>query len=373
MNVIIKDNQRGLLFKKGSYEKMLEPGKYNFWFERDVNVMVMDINQPFYVENYDLEIFLQKDGGLVKNLDIVDVADNQLVLYYANGKFERLLSSAKKYAFWNITRKNTFASIDISIPQIDKAVDKNFLARLPLSNYVQVFEVAPYMKGLLFFDNSFQSFLEPGRYTFWKCATRVDVMLVDMRQKDIEISGQEIMTEDKVPIRINFVCQYIVKDVKKAALDIKDYEKQIYVLLQMLLREYIGTLKLDDLLKTKQEVATYILKAVQAKAADYGVQFLYAGLKDIIMPGEIREILNTVLIAEKKAMANVITRREETASTRSLLNTAKLMDENKTLYRLKELEYIERICDRVGSISLSGRDSLLDNLDNFLAAKANAD
>ena len=87
-----------------------------------------------------------------------------------------------------------------------------------------------------------------------------------------------------------------------------------------------------------------------------------AGIKDIILPGEIREIMNTVLIAEKKAQANVIMRREEVASTRSLLNTARLMDENQTLFKLKEMEYLERICDKVGSISLNGGRGALAQL-----------
>ena len=72
--------------------------------------------------------------------------------------------------------------------------------------------------------------------------------------------------------------------------------------------------------------------------------------------------MNTVLIAEKRAQANVITRREEVASTRSLLNTARLMDENKTLYKLKELEYIEKICSHVGNINLNGNNDLLAQL-----------
>ena len=78
--------------------------------------------------------------------------------------------------------------------------------------------------------------------------------------------------------------------------------------------------------------------------------------------GEIRDIMNTVLIAEKRAQANVITRREEVASTRSLLNTAKLMEENPTLYRLKELEHIERICENVGNINLNGNGDVLSQL-----------
>ena len=73
-----------------------------------------------------------------------------------------------------------------------------------------------------------------------------------------------------------------------------------------------------------------------------------------------------MLIAEKKAQANVITRREEVASTRSLLNTAKLMDENKTLYKLKEMECLERICTQVGNINVAGSGTLLEQLNNLM-------
>lgn len=95
---------------------------------------------------------------------------------------------------------------------------------------------------------------------------------------------------------------------------------------------------------------------------------MYAGVKDVILPGEIKDILNTVLVAEKQAQANLILRREETASTRSLLNTAKLMDENQTLYRLKELEFLEKICEKVGNVSLLGGGTLLEQLNSLLSS-----
>ncbi len=87
------------------------------------------------------------------------------------------------------------------------------------------------------------------------------------------------------------------------------------------------------------------------------------------MPGEIREIMNSVLVAEKAAQANVIARREEVASTRSLLNTAKLMDENQTLYRLKELEYLEKICEKVGEISVNGSMGIVEQLGKMMGAR----
>ena len=101
------------------------------------------------------------------------------------------------------------------------------------------------------------------------------------------------------------------------------------------------------------------------------IEIASAGVKDIILPGEIRDIMNTVLVAEKRAQANVITRREEVASTRSLLNTAKLMDENRTLLKLKELEYVERICENVGSINLGGNGDVLTQLTSILRSKDN--
>ena len=81
--------------------------------------------------------------------------------------------------------------------------------------------------------------------------------------------------------------------------------------------------------------------------------------------------MNTVLVAEKRAQANVITRREEVASTRSLLNTARLMDENATLYKLKELEYVERICEKVGNININGGNDVLSQLTSMLSSNKN--
>jgi hypothetical protein len=86
------------------------------------------------------------------------------------------------------------------------------------------------------------------------------------------------------------------------------------------------------------------------------------GIRDIILPGEVKEIMNQVLVAEKKAQANIIMRREETASTRSLLNTAKLMEDNLMLFKLKEMEYVEKIADKINSISVSGNGVLIDQL-----------
>ncbi|RZL37497.1 MAG: slipin family protein, partial [Pedobacter sp.] len=105
-----------------------------------------------------------------------------------------------------------------------------------------------------------------------------------------------------------------------------------------------------------------VLESTINKAEELGVKLANGGVKDIILSGEIKDIMNQVLVAEKKAQANMITRREETASTRSLLNTAKLMEDNAMLYKLKEMEYVEKIAEKINTISLSGSGQIVDQL-----------
>ena len=125
-----------------------------------------------------------------------------------------------------------------------------------------------------------------------------------------------------------------------------------------LLRKY----SLDELLAHKVTIAEAVFADVLAVTEDLGVSLLSCGIKDVILTGEMKEIMNQVLIAEKKAQASVITRREETAATRSLLNSAKLMEENKMLYKLKEMEYVEKIADKIGEITVNGNGGMVKQL-----------
>ena len=136
------------------------------------------------------------------------------------------------------------------------------------------------------------------------------------------------------------------------------------------IRDAVANRTLDELLNARGEIDPELPQAVQAMGAfaDFGVEIASVGLKDVILPGEMREILNRVVEAEKQAQANLIRRREETAATRSLLNTSRLMENNPLLLRMKELETLEKLTEKVGRLDVStsapghGLDALLSNL-----------
>lgn len=267
-----------------------------------------------------------------------------------------------RYAFWKAVIPYKFVRADLSKIEISEDIDRMTLLGKLVVPYVRSYSVDNYEKALLFIDGKYAGVLNSGVYYWWKNGIAVHVGKVDVRRQQLEINGQEILTRDKAALRINAWAQYQVIDIEQALLRNKEYEKQLYVSFQLAIREYVGGFFLDEVLEKKDQLTPVVLEKVSAAAAKLGVAVADFGIRDIVLPGDMKEIMNQVLIAEKKAQANIIMRREETASTRSLLNTAKLMEDNPMLFKLKEMEYVEKIAEKVNAISVSGNGMLIDQL-----------
>ncbi|MCL1808492.1 MAG: slipin family protein [Clostridiales bacterium] len=353
MKVVINENERGFIFKNGRFLRMVEPGKHRVSSLFGETCLKTEISKEATVKGIDINVLL-RDEKFSSSITKIEVPDVHCALHFEDGRVAEALGPGAHY-FWNVFHKHTFQLLDVSKPQVE--LPKEMMSVVPLRLYSKI-EVPEGETGLLFFDSKFQRQLESGSYYFWNGSVKVFCQLVDLRTQQLDVSSQEILTADKVTLRLNFVCKYRITDAVRICTLLKDYKDQTYVTTQLALREYVGRLKFDELLEQKDSIAGIVLEKLREKQSGLFVEFIDAGLKDIILPGEIRDIMNTVLIAEKNAQANVISRREEVASTRSLLNTAKLMEENSTLYKLKELEYLEKICDKVGNISVGNGDLL---------------
>ncbi len=356
--------QVGLVFKNGVYQGMLKEGKY--WFWDNIQAYVYNLTQPF-IPPIELNILLQ-DSAFAEMLNVIDVKEGEIVLMYENGLLKQVLT-AGRYAFWKSALNYQFVRADISKINITENLDRATLQNRALQPFVRSNEVQSFEKALLFVDGKYVKALEPGMHYWWKNSISINVAKVDTRQQMVEINGQEILTKDKAALRINAWAQYKVIDIEAAVLQNKEWDKQLYVALQLALRQYIAGFSFDELLDKKESMATFILQAVKQKAEALGLEVAGFGIRDIILPGDVKEIMNGVLIAEKKAQANIIMRREETASTRSLLNTAKLMDENAMLWKLKEMEYVEKIAGTINNISVSGNGFLVEQLKQIFVPK----
>ncbi|WP_158961394.1 slipin family protein [Myroides fluvii] len=353
----VKTNHVALVFNQGELQKVHSAGQYWLWGNKEV----VEYNKAeLFPMRRDMDALL-KNEQLVEMLEIVDVMDNEVVLVYKNKIFHTAVA-AGRYIYWKDNGIYSFERYQTTTLEVPVAIARNIRTKGNMLNFLRMYTVGANEKGLLFVDEQFQGVLNAGDYCYWKNEIKVQVLVVDVRQQTMDMNGQEILTKDKVQLRINFNIVYQVRDLLIAYVANKEVEKQMYNVVQLMLRQKVGRLSFDELMENKENVSQAILEDVQAELVALGIDLKACGIKDIILPGDIREIMNQVLIAEKKAQANMITRREETAATRSLLNTAKLMEENDMLMRLKEMEYMEKIADKVGEISLSGGGNVLKQL-----------
>lgn len=356
--IVIADNERALVFRDRQLTDVLATGvHYITDVLGRVSVKVFDVTDP-EVRNIQIKTLMRNKAQLCKQyFEEISTDETEIALIYIDGKFKSLMAPQSEKIYWK-TIKIDVTKIDIStdIQATDKLmtlVAKSASSSV-LSKGLLIKEVVNKQIGLLFIDGQFIKVLSAGKYGFWNYSKTVAIEIVETRAQSMDVTGQEILTKDKVSLRVNLSASFKVADAKTAVSSLSNYAEFLYTELQLALRKAIGTQTLDALLTDKESIDSYVRKSVTKKVAEFGLSLLDVGVKDIILPGEMKTILNQVVEAEKAAKANIIKRREETAATRSLLNTAKLMDESTTLRRLKELETLEKIADKVDKITVFG-------------------
>lgn len=257
-------------------------------------------------------------------------------------------------AYWKGRLKTEILVFNLNDLEPEANLNPEIRAAMASAGYLRLMKVDEGETGLLLEDSKLLRRLGPGEFFFWNNHRNIKLLKASLKVQSMELNGQELLSADKAALRLNLLADWKVVDAEKALLENENFQKQAYHLLALALRSVVSELSLDELLKSKLRVAEEITELVAPKMKGLGLQLVEVGIRDIILPGEMREIMNQVIVAEKRAEANSIMRREETSSTRSLMNTAKLMENNPMLWKLKEMEYIEKVVEKVGEVSING-------------------
>ena len=361
--ITVRAYRIALLWRRGKLVNVLTEGKH--WVGFCDQVAYYSVMLP--LEDQALWPYLLEYDAIGAHLDILDIKDNEIGLESKDGLFQRVIEPGK-IAYWKGPADYQLRLINRDLLEVPKDLSPKVLSQTGVFKLMTAHYVDTGQKGMLYVDGKYVETKPPGVYRYWKTNALVTMRTVDTRLQSVEVLGQEILTKDKAGIRINFYGQYQIVNYEKTVLEVKDYYKQLYAAMQLVLRSYISGMTLDQLLANKEQVGPYVVKELSMTAARLGLEFVAGGIKDVILPGDVKEIMNQVLVAQKRAQANTIMRQEETASTRSLLNTAKLMESNGMLLKLKEMEYMEKIADKVGEITVNGGGRVMDQLEAILVS-----
>jgi regulator of protease activity HflC (stomatin/prohibitin superfamily) len=172
-------------------------------------------------------------------------------------------------------------------------------------------------RGLLYEDGVLIRILGAGRHKIRKSGIaalflrqpKVEILLVDMRARDLTIKGQEILTADKVAIRVSILVQFAVIDPKAALHAVADYEDRLYSDVQLAARRSLAAMNLEEILTNRHRLSEDILRDVKEAAVGYGVAIARADVKDLVFPGNLQEIMNRVLAAERMSQAQLVEAR----------------------------------------------------------------
>jgi regulator of protease activity HflC (stomatin/prohibitin superfamily) len=364
VRVLVKENERAIHLYKGEIRAILMPGEHMLSDrENRLEVARFDLKVPEFVSVYEKALFAKLPDVAARHLTVFRTSRTEVAVVERDGLVHAVLAPDRKLVLWTDAGPWKATVIDTGD---DLAVDTALMRRLGQARMTQQMTVHPVIDGqagLLFVDGAFVRKLDAGVHAFWNTGRMVQVKVVDLKRQALDVTGQEMLTKDRVTIRVNISAEYQVVDPVKAVTAVKDFSDTFYRSLQYAFRKALGALTLDQILEQKVTVDAEAAGKVRADMAEIGIEVSDITLKDVILPGEMREILNQVVAAEKQAEANVIRRREETNATRSLLNTAKVMADNPIMLRLKELEALEAIAGKVERLTVhNGTGGLLNDL-----------
>lgn len=170
-------------------------------------------------------------------------------------------------------------------------------------------------RGLYYEDGKLTKVLEAGRYKIpprsrWLSQLPiVECLLVDVRERELTIKGQEILTADKVAIRVSILVQFRVTDPKAAVHTVDSFEDRLYTDVQLAARRSLASMTLEEILTNRNRLSEEILSDVKESATGYGVAIRRADVKDLMFPGNLQEIMNRVLAAERNSQAQLVEAR----------------------------------------------------------------
>jgi regulator of protease activity HflC (stomatin/prohibitin superfamily) len=194
-------------------------------------------------------------------------------------------------------------------------------------------------RGVVYRQGKFHRILQPGGH--WLYAFLEKLQKVDIRARFITIPGQDVLSADNITVKVSVAVNFKVDDPFKALNSNFNYSESLYSILQLELRDLFGSTPIDQLLLKRKEIGEALFEKSKEKAAEFGLLLLSADIKDIMFPGELKNIFAQIINARNEGLAALERARGESASLRSLANTAKLLENNPALLQLRILQALQ--------------------------------
>ncbi|MEQ1614379.1 MAG: slipin family protein, partial [Hyphomicrobiaceae bacterium] len=292
--VVVRDDERGFLMRDGRFERLLEPGRYRaFDFGRRLTSEVVKVVRAEFPAERALLFEKTQPDLASKHFALVQPSATEVAIVSFDGEPKHIVLPNTTRAFWKTL---TLVEVVMIETANDPRVARKHLDKMELRGTTVVQAVVEaHEAGILFIDGQLKEKLAPGRHAFWQIGRTVRIGKVDMRPRPHEVTAQEILTKDRIGIRVTLTAFTKVIDPEKATLAAADLDNTVYRLIQFAIREAVATRTLDDILAARDTIDREVRGFVTERVKELGIEIGEIGVKDVILPGDVRELLNKVV------------------------------------------------------------------------------
>ena len=299
LHVTVKDGERALLTRNGRLERVLEPGRHRLFDPRRelAAELFSVVRAEFPAERYAMLNAARPDLA-AELFESVETKANEIAIVSLDGRPVHLMAPWQARVFWKVAtqcrgrahRRDQRSPRQRAASRDDRAQRRRFVTEAVVENHEA---------GLLYVEGRLVERLAPGRHAFWTVGRKIEVKRLDLRPQAVEITAQEMLTKDRIALRVTLTAFRRIVDPERVVAVGADVDAWLYRLVQFAIREAVAGRTLDEVLSAKAALDAELRAYVRERIAADGVEVTELGVKDVILPGEIRELVNKVVEAER--------------------------------------------------------------------------
>ncbi|WP_082122640.1 slipin family protein [Methanoculleus sediminis] len=163
---------------------------------------------------------------------------------------------------------------------------------------------------------------------------------IDLRTITTSFRAEKTLTRDTVPVDVEAVLFWRVRDPERAALEVEDYRSAISWAAQTALREVIGKSDLANMLEGRERLDAELQRIIDVRTEQWGIHVSSVEIRDILIPRELQDAMSMQAQAERERQARVILGDSELQVAKKFEEAARTYQDNPTALHLRAMNML---------------------------------
>lgn len=189
----------------------------------------------------------------------------------------------------------------------------------------------------------------PGYFAVVPILDRV-AYTIDQRIRTTAFGAESCLTRDTVPVNVDAIAFWIVRDAERAALEVQDYDEAVILSAQTQLRDAIGKHDLAELIQSRVELGHGLKEALERKMENWGIQVQSVEIRDVIIPAALEDAMSRQAQAERERQARIILGTAETEIAHKFVEAADAYRDHPAAMNLRAMNMLYESIVKRGSL-----------------------